>query len=400
MRSGPERDVAAEGVAETARIWVEDSAGRRPFMRGIMVHSLVARGVAFEEAYRTANAVSERLRGRNAVKRSDLAGMVAEILGGDALGDDHPPLPLPVSIVVSGERQKGLPFSKGLLSQSLLAAAIDPNDAFDVAREIEVELLRRGVREIGRRDLRRLAYETLARRLGSRTAERYLVWRKYQEPERPVIVLLGGTAGVGKTSLALGVAHRLGIDRVLSTDSIRQIMRIMLSCDLAPAIHASSYEAHQLLAPGALGRGDPVLEGFHAQAATVSVGVRAMMDRAVAENASLVLDGVSLVPGVIELDAYADKADVIFLVVSTLDEDAFRTRFEARAEGQRKRAPHRYLESLAAILKIQERLLALAEEHDVPIVDNVSFDESILLVIRHVAEFLRKSGSFEPSELL
>ena len=37
------------------RVWVEAGAGRRPFMRGIMIHSLMARGVSFEEANDTAN---------------------------------------------------------------------------------------------------------------------------------------------------------------------------------------------------------------------------------------------------------------------------------------------------------------------------------------------------------
>ena len=70
-----------------------------------------------------------------------------------------------------------------------------------------------------------------------------------------------------------------------------------------------------------------------AQAATVSVGIRASMDRAVAENASTVLDGVAIVPGMIDLGAYEDVADVIFLVVATLDIDAYARRFAARAEG-------------------------------------------------------------------
>ena len=46
------------------------------------------------------------------------------------------------TITITG-RGRGLPFSKGILSQSLLAAAIEPNDAFDVARDIERDLVRR-----------------------------------------------------------------------------------------------------------------------------------------------------------------------------------------------------------------------------------------------------------------
>jgi 2-phosphoglycerate kinase len=214
-----------------------------------------------------------------------------------------------------------------------------------------------------------------------------------------VIILLGGAAGVGKTSLALEVAHRLGIGRVLSTDSIRQVMRLMLSAELMPALHASSYDAYQMLPPETLGD-DPVIEGFLSQAATVSVGVRGSLDRAILENTSLVMDGVSLAPGIVDLSDYSEQADVIFLNVAVLDEDAFESRFASRAADSAKRPPHRYLSNLDAILRIQNHLLDLADRYDVPIVDNVSFDRSVLQIIKHVTETLRKKEEFDVEALL
>jgi len=398
MGSQGEAKRPARPERASRQITVDGDAKPRPFMRGIMVHSLMARGVPFEDAYRTANEVRGRIGTRTRVSKAEIAAWMREILGSEPFQEERR-VPVPVDITILGPSGKGLPFSKGVLSQSLLAAAIDPNDAFDVAREIERELIARDVREVDRRELRRLAYQTLARHMGEATGERYLVWRKYQNPERPVIILLGGAAGVGKTSLALEVAHRLGIGRVYSTDSVRQIMRIMLSRELVPAIHGSSYDAWRLFPADSLGD-DPVVEGFRAQASTVSVGIRGSVDRAIAENTSLVMDGVSIVPGMLDVAAYADRADVIFLVVATLDEEAFKNRFSARATDQKQRAPHRYLENLDAILRIQEHFLELADRYDVPIVDNVSFDRSVLLIIRHVAEALRKKRAFDVAELL
>ena len=309
------------------------------------------------------------------------------------------PEPARGSDIAVTARGRGAPFSKGFLSQSLLAAAIDPTRAFEVAREIEEDLLRRGVREIDRHELRRLAYRAIHERVGPQAAERFLVWRRYQDPDKPVILLLGGATGAGKTALAQEVAHRLGIAGLVSTDSIRQIMRIMLSKDLVPAIHASSYDAWRAL-PDAAALDDPVIEGFRAMATTVSVGVRAMIDRAVAENASLIIDGVSLVPGLLDVASYHDRAHVIFLIVATLDPEAFGGRFAARAREAAERPPHRYLENLDAILRIQDYLLELAEQHGVPIVDNVSFDRSVTSIIRHVTETLRKQGDFDAAALL
>lgn len=379
-----------------AKLVVADGTAERPFMRGIMVHSLLSRGMSFEDAYRVAGAVRERIRTRSVVSRDELRALVAELAGPLGEAAREPARGSDISVTARG---RPTPFSKGFLSQSLLAAAIEPNEAFEVAREIEENLLRRGVREIDRHELRRLAYRAVHDRVGAQAAERYLVWRRYQDPDKPVILLLGGATGAGKTALAQEVAHRLGIAGLVSTDSIRQIMRIMLSRDLVPAIHASSYDAWRTLPdqpPGA----DSVLEGFRAMSATVSVGVRAMIDRAVAENSSLIIDGVSLVPGLIDLEGYRDRAHVIFLIVATLDAEAFASRFAARGREAAERPPHRYLENLDAILRIQEYLLELADQHGVPIVDNVSFDRSVTSIIRHVTETLRKRGDFDAAALL
>ena len=56
--------------------------------------------------------------------------------------------------------------------------------------------------------------------------------------------------------------------------------------------------------------------------------------------------------------------------------------------------------ALARFERYQDHVLGLADRHDVPIVDNIHFDRSVLAIIRHVAETLRKRGGFEVDELL
>ena len=45
----------------------------------------------------------------------------------------------------------------------------------------------------------------------------------------PVVILIGGATGVGKSTIATQLAARLGIVRVVATDAIREVMRAMLS---------------------------------------------------------------------------------------------------------------------------------------------------------------------------
>ena len=57
--SEPARSSLSE--RQKGRIQVEDAGKRRPFMRGIMIHSLMARGIAFDEAFHAANEVRSRV---------------------------------------------------------------------------------------------------------------------------------------------------------------------------------------------------------------------------------------------------------------------------------------------------------------------------------------------------
>ena len=71
-------------------------------------------------------------------------------------------------------------------------------------------------------------------------------------------------------------------------------------------------------------------------------------------------------------------------MTGTLDPDAYRSRFAARSAKARGRSADRYLEHFDDILEIQDYLLAEAERHGLPIVDNVHFDTAVVSVIRSV----------------
>lgn len=62
-----------------------------------------------------------------------------------------------------------------------------------------------------------------------------------------VIVLLAGTSGTGKSTLASLVGARFGIQTVLSTDSIRHVMRNYILEKDNPILFCSTYEAGSMV---------------------------------------------------------------------------------------------------------------------------------------------------------
>jgi 2-phosphoglycerate kinase len=71
----------------------------------------------------------------------------------------------------------------------------------------------------------------------------FLVASLLMQSKINVIVLLAGTSGTGKSTLASLLGTRLGISTVLSTDSIRHIMRNFLKESENKVLFCSTYEA-------------------------------------------------------------------------------------------------------------------------------------------------------------
>ena len=244
--------------------------------------------------------------------------------------------------------------------------------------------------------IRTLAGDILQRRFGESSARRYHGWRFFQNnDDRPLILLLGGTSGVGKSSLALEVARRLSIARVLSTDSIRDVMRVMVSDDLVPTLHVSSFEAHSRLVSEVRDGLDPVIEGFLEQSRTILVGVRAVIERAIKEGTNTALDGVSLAPGLFDVSEWQDRAHVLFLLAADEDRESLHGHLVARAHGRGARASERYMQNFKEIFRIQEDLLERAEMFGIPVVDVQDLESAAQQVVSYVVDQLGECHAAE-----
>jgi 2-phosphoglycerate kinase len=266
-----------------------------------------------------------------------------------------------------------LPYSKGLMARALIAAGVPADRAYALARRVEVDLAERGERTVDIERLHELARETLGDH-GDEAMRRLRRLADLQTLDLPLIILIGGSTGTGKSTVAAEVAHRLGITRVTSTDFIRQTMRAFFSREFMPTIHYSSFEAGEALEEDVTG--DPTIVGFLDQSRHVCVGVDAAIRRALTEGWSMVLEGVHLVPGLLPREV--EGALLVHAVVGIDDEETHRMHFLVRDSATGGvRAMEKYLERIEDIRRIQSYVIERARREGVPVVENANVDRTI-----------------------
>jgi 2-phosphoglycerate kinase len=277
-------------------------------------------------------------------------------------------LPLPLGDEV--------PFSKGLMARALVVTGLDPERAYLIARRADRDLAERGAVSLDLERLGDLAAELIGDEEAERTVRRLRRLDALARIEEPLLLLIGGATGTGKSTIATEAAHRLGITRVTSTDFIRQTMRTFFSKEFMPSVHYSSFDARLALTRAEEEEsGDAAILGFLDQTRNVLVGVDAALERAATERWSTVLEGVHLVPGMLPP---IENALVVQCVLAIDDAEAHAGHFWIRdTDSEGVRPYEKYLDSFDDIRLVQTYILGRARKHDVTVIENGNIDQAI-----------------------
>ena len=279
-----------------------------------------------------------------------------------------------------------LPFSRGILARSLTRAGVEIAEAYHIAEEIRDMLEKKKTEEIKSEQLMEIIYQFLNDKGYKKEAKNYLVWRKFRELGKPIIVLIGGGTGTGKSTIAFDLGYRLGIRSIIGTDTVREVMRKMISKELLPTLHASSFKAYSRVEPPSpyINR---TIYAFETQVKYVSVGAEAVISRAEQEGINLVIDGIHLVPGYI--DTEKENSKIFHFILYLKNKEEYINRFYARSYGTSRKA-ELYVKEFKRILEIQDFIVNKAKEHGVPLIENNSLDDSLDFIMDSMTKELAK----------
>lgn len=261
---------------------------------------------------------------------------------------------------------------------------------------------------------------------------------RIRERKESVTVLLCGASGCGKSTLSALLGSRLGITTVLSTDSIRHMMRSFVEEKENPLLWASTYHAGEFLDPVAVaeakakrkakklarispslarddtfdgstmgksgskplemspGNVEPIrpkqmaVEGFKAQSEMVIDSLDRLITAWEERKESVVVEGVHLSLNFV-MGLMKKHPSIIPFMIYITNEDKHMERFAVRAKYMTlDPARNKYVKYIRNIRTIQEYLCNRADKHLVPKINNTNVDKSVTAIHATVFSCLRR----------
>jgi 2-phosphoglycerate kinase len=394
-----------------AKLLIEDreEATSVPFLRGILTRSLQQAGLSFQQAYAVADDVREELGDERNLSKLELHRIVYKNLKnefGSKTADRYlRPSDVTPPVQVADLEGRLAPFSGELHRRDLELIGLSLAESLKVAGKLRRHLFREKLTQVSSQYIARVIYQLLQEMpsLGPAVAQRWLVWREFLRSGRPLILVIGGTTGCGKSTIATALADQLGIVRMQSTDLLREVMRTMLSSDQYPELYTSSYDAwRQLLRDEentpleTVAQG--VEEGYRAQAELVSVASRAVIERALRERESLIIEGVHAYPELASGIADGDPV-IVHVMLAVLKRRKLKQRISGRATKAVKRRAERYLAHFDEIWQLQSYLLSEADRTNTPIIINDDRDATVREIMRTLLDILSTRVQPDPQSV-
>ncbi|MCU7833847.1 MAG: hypothetical protein KZQ83_01245 [gamma proteobacterium symbiont of Taylorina sp.] len=379
-----------------AKIIVKNSEGMKsPFLKGILTRSLLDAGIDFNLAYELAGSIKQQISEKRQVTTTELYDLIIAQLKNTAdkevIERYLTAFNISSTIMITSADREAVPFSRAQHRLCIESCGLSSDDSASITMNIYKSLLNRGYTEISNNELGRMTYQLLLSEMGHRIAERYLVWADFLHSGRPLLLFIGGTAGVGKSTIATEVGHRFGIVRTQSTDMLREVMRMMTPERLSPVLHASSYNAWKVQ-PNVKADDQMteqlLISGYLSQAELLSVACDAIINRAIKEKVSLILEGVHIHPDMLKKIPHDDSVIIAPIMLSVLKASKLKDHIKGRGKEVPERRSKRYLENFTEIWELQSYLMAEADHHHVPIVSNINREKAIQEVMKAINDIL------------
>lgn len=193
---------------------------------------------------------------------------------------------------------------------------------------------------------------------------------------KPYVILIGSASGIGKSTIASQLAKQLNIKHLIESDFIRAVVRGIIGKEYAPALHSSSYDAYKHLRNKNKYQSysELVSAGFDEHASYVIPGLEKIIQRAITDYDDIIIEGVHLVPGLINVEQFREYSNLYFFILSS-DEKSHQDRFVKRAMEIHRGG--KQLDFFKENRIIHDHLLTQAKSNNVHIINADEIDKTL-----------------------
>jgi len=182
--------------------------------------------------------------------------------------------------------------------------------------------------------------------------------------EKNPIILIGGISGSGKTTMGNILLNSLGLDHSIGTGWVREIMTTYLKKEDYPELFTHSFRPITSITP---------FENFCRGTKSLLPAVKACIKRARREGTSLIIEGVYLMPGIIDGSFY----DFFFLLKGKQDVDEYKNMVFGKSHNTRTI----YDSDINASLEIEKELVNVCENTKTEIIPDMTIEERTNMMI-------------------
>ncbi|XP_044468678.1 uncharacterized protein LOC123198123 isoform X2 [Mangifera indica] len=184
-------------------------------------------------------------------------------------------------------------FSRFLLSRMLTVTKIPNHVAIKIALELKKLLVDNSLLDVSQSDLEANLFKLMERRCyGEDYINRYKMMTRFHHQRVPLVILVCGTACVGKSTIATQLAQRLNLPNVLQTDMVYELLRTSTDAPLTSApVWARKFNSSEEL-----------ITEFCRECRIVRKGLAGDLKKAMKDGKPIIIEGIHLDPSIYLMD--------------------------------------------------------------------------------------------------
>ncbi|MHA1125905.1 MAG: hypothetical protein ACTSO7_04795 [Candidatus Heimdallarchaeota archaeon] len=238
---------------------------------------------------------------------------------------------------------------------------------------------------------------------GEKYLDRYQTMKEYQrllrsgEQKLPIVVILAGFPGIGKTTIAKELALIYGINVIIGGDMLRSSLRSFLKKTDNPEFHSSVYNAWKHF-----GEYSEInlIKGFEEQATIMNKTVEHLIaDRGLRDGESMIVEYLHFLPSQINKELFKHPS-VIPIVLQINDKNEYEKRILSREKYSHLRSPgKRLVEHIDQYLVLQEYQCKEAKKHNIIVVGVDHFELSLDIILTYINQRIKELNKLKDIEL-